>query len=365
MSEKRKVAVVLPYFGPGGAEKMVAQLVSALDQEQLEPEVFCVYGQPLNNHLEKMLLERNIPIHYIGKKKGFSLSAMFRLFRALDTFAPDVVHTHQYACVYTALWPLLRKKPFLHTFHTLPEVENKRLIRRLLTRYLVRAGIMTPVAISAENRRMIAAYYGIASDRVPVVPNPVDVQRFTSAAKIPDGVFRFITAGRFSAVKNQKMMFRAFAAFLSEGFEGRLVLLGKGEEEANLRVLADDLQIADRIDYAGYVPNVEDYLANADVFLLSSHYEAQPLSILEAMAAGLPIISTDVGGVRDIVTDNGILVPPGDTDAMAQAMVQLYTQPERYAKLAACSSRNAAAYDISHTAAGYTNLYRNCEHWQK
>ena len=312
-----------------------------------------------------MLTDRHIPIHYIGKKKGFSLSAIFRLFRALDTFSPDVVHTHLYACVYTALWPLLRKKPFLHTFHTLPEVENKRLTRRLLTKYLVRTGKMTPIAISAANRRMIAAYYGKNQELVPVVPNPVDVQRFASARKQTDGSFRFITAGRFSPVKNQQMILRAFAGFLAQGHDGRLVLLGKGEEEPNLRALADALQIADRVEYAGHVPNVEDYLAQADVFLLSSHYEAQPLSILEAMAAGLPIISTDVGGVRDIVTDNGILVPPGDPAAMTQAMVQLYTRKEQYQQLAACSFRNVQAYDLPHSAAGYTEIYCNCGKFQK
>lgn len=365
MAEKHKIAVVLPYFGPGGAEKMVAQLVSGLDRTQFEPKVFCVYGQPQGSHLEQMLQERQVPIHYIGKKKGFSLSAIFRLFRALDAFAPDVVHTHLYACVYAALWPMVRRKPFLHTFHTLPEVENKRVTRRLLTKYLVRTGKMTPIAISAENQRMIASYYGIALDRIPVVPNPVDLQRFVSEKRTPDGEFRFITAGRFSAVKNQQMMLRAFAAFLSEGHNGRLVLLGKGEEEANLKALADELRISDRIEYAGHVPNVEDYLANARVFLLSSHYEAQPLSILEAMAAGLPIISTDVGGIRDIVTDNGILVPAGDVTAMARAMSELFSDPALYEKLSACSLRNVQAYDLHRSVAGYEDLYRFCGEKQK
>ena len=116
------------------------------------------------------------------------------------------------------------------------------------------------------------------------------------------------------------MMYRAFAAFLKKGYDARLVMLGKGEEEEKLKELACELGISDRIDYPGFVPNVEDYLADADVFLLSSDYEALPLAVLEAMAAGLPIVATDVGGVCDIVTDNGILIPAGDLDAMVQAM---------------------------------------------
>ena len=96
---------------------------------------------------------------------------------------------------------------------------------------------------------------------------------------------------------------------------------------------------------------------NARVFLLSSHYEAQPLSILEAMAAGLPVISTDVGGVCDIVTDNGILFPAGDEDAMVQAIEKMYLDADTRLKMAAASAQNVQAYDVSNTVAGYCALY--------
>lgn len=357
MSNRTRVAVVLPYFGSGGAEKMVSQLVCGMDAAEFQIEVFCVYGQPQGNHLEQAILDSGIPIRYIGKKKGFSLSAVVKLFRELDRFSPDVVHTHLYACVYTALWPVIRKKPFLHTFHTLPEVENRRLVRRLLTKYLIRSRRMIPVAISGGNRKMVADFYHISEDRVPVVYNPVDVRRFNGRERICDGIFRFVTVGRLSAVKNQQMMLRAFSAFLAKGHAAKLLILGKGEAEEKLKTLSADLGIRDRVEFAGYVSNVEDYLVRADVFLLSSHYEAQPLSILEAMAAGLPVISTDVGGVSDIVTDNGILIPADDADAMAQAMEKLYTQRDLREKMAACAAKNVQRFDLQNTVAGYERLY--------
>ncbi len=355
--EKIKVAIVLPYFGPGGAEKMVAQLVAGMDPEAFHVEVFCVYGEPQNNHMEQYLQSKDIAIHYIRKGKGFSSSAVTRLSRALDAFGPDVVHTHLYACVYAAPWPVLRHRPMLHTFHTFPEIENKRPVRRILTRWLVRKNIMKPVGISASNQNMIAAYYGLSAERVPVVHNPVDLARFAEVSGTTDDTFRFITVGRFSPEKNQQMMLCAFAAFLQKGHDARLVMLGKGEEETKLKSLAKQLGIADRIDYAGYVNDVERYLKNADVFLLSSHYEAQPLCVLEAMAAGLPVISTDVGGVRDIVTDNGILIPAGDVDAMTQAMEKLYLDADARLELGAASAKNVQAYDVSATVAGYCALY--------
>lgn len=356
--DRIKVAMILPYFGTGGAEKMVAQLAAGMDTEKDNVEVFCVYGEPQDNHLEQMVKDSGVRIHFIGKKRGFSFSAMVKLFRELNAFQPDVVHTQQYACVYAALWPWIRKKPFLHTFHTLPKIENRRFTRRILTRFLVKRRIMMPVAISGSNQQLIADYYGLQRNTIPLVRNPVDVHKFSSGERPADDTFRFITVGRFSKEKNQRMMLHAFAELLKKGCDARLVMLGKGEEEENLRALARELGISEQIDFAGFVVNVEDYLGNADVFLLSSDYEALPLALLEAMAAGLPIISTDVGGVQDIVTDNGILISAGDTAALVQAMEEMYRKQDVRARMAAASRNNVRAYDVSNTVAGYSELYR-------
>lgn len=182
---------MLPYFGAGGAEKMVFRLAAGMDQTRYHIEVFCVYGQPQKNSMEEILCEKGIKLHHIGKKLGFSPKAVRKLFQSLDHFAPDLIHTHMYACVYAALWPLIRNKPFLHTFHTLPEVENARLTRRLLTRWLVSRNRMIPVAISEGNQRMVADYYHVSADRVPMVHNPVDVRRFAAGKRTEDGVFRW------------------------------------------------------------------------------------------------------------------------------------------------------------------------------
>lgn len=355
---KIKIAIVLPYFGGGGAEKMAAQLAANINREEFDAAVFCVYGSPLGNHLERIVDENHVPIHYIGKKRGFSLSAILRLFRKIDEFKPDVIHTHQYACLYAFFWPLLRRKPFYHTFHLPPELENRRFLRRVITKALIGMKVMSPVAISHQNQKFLARYYRLSEAEIPVVYNPVELDKFDDLKPRTNPDFTFITAGRFSAQKNQKLMLRAFADFLGKGYDARLALLGKGEEEENLRTLAEELGVADRIDFVGFVVNVEDYLNNADVFLLSSDYEALPLALLEAMAAGLPIVSTDVGGVLDIVTDNGILTAAGDMAGMVQAMEKLYLDRELCSQMAAASLKNVRGYDVSNTVAGYSELYR-------
>ena len=358
--KKIKVAIVLPYFGGGGAEKMAAQLAAGMDREAFDVEVFCVYGEPLGNHLEQMVQEKGIRIHFIRKKRGFSLRAIRQLYRKLGAFGPQVIHTHQYACLYACAWPFLHRVPFLHTFHLPPELENRRFLRRVTSKLLIGGKVMTPVAISHQNQKFLSSYYGLPEEKIPVVYNPVELAKFDSPKERTESEFTFITAGRFTAQKNHKMMYRAFASFLEKGYDARLMMLGKGEEEENLKELARELGISHRIDYAGFVANVEDYLTNADVFLLSSDYEALPLALLEAMAAGLPIVATDVGGVRDIVTDNGVLIKAGDTDAMVQAMEELYLKKELRQRMAEASKTNVRAYDVSNTVAGYAQLYRRC-----
>lgn len=356
--DKIKIAIVLPYFGGGGAEKMAAQLAANINRDAFDAAVFCVYGSPLGNHLEKIVAENHVPIHFIGKKRGFSFSAIRRLFREIDEFRPDVIHTHQYACLYAFPWPLVRRKPFLHTFHLPPELENRRFLRRVISKALIGMKVMSPVAISHQNQKFLSRYYRLPEAEIPVVYNPVELTKFDDLKPRTNQDFTFITAGRFTAQKNHKLMFRAFAEFLGKGYDARLVILGKGEEEDNLRTLTEELGIADRIDFAGFVVNVEDYLNNADVFLLSSDYEALPLALLEAMAAGLPIVSTDVGGVRDIVTDNGILTSAGDLTGMVQAMEKLYLDRGLRLQMAAASRKNVRGYDVSNTVAGYSELYR-------
>ena len=356
--ERVKAAVILPYFGAGGAEKMVSQFVAGIDQSRVHAEVFCVYGEPMGNHLERALQDNGIKIHYIRKKLGFSISAVKRLFRELDQFAPDVIHTHLNACVYSAPWAIIRKKPFLHTFHLPPTLENNRFLRRVISKTLVWTKVMSPVSISHQNQKFISEYFHLPKDKIPVVYNPVELGKFDNLKPRTNTKFTFITVGRFSAQKNQKMMLRAFAAFLEKGYDAKLVMLGKGEEEENLKALAKELHICDQIDFVGFVENVEDYLSNADVFLLSSDYEALPLALLEAMAAGLPIVSTDVGGVRDIVTDNGILLSSGDMDALVRAMEELYCKEDVRVRLATAAKKNVRAYDVSNTSAGYAELFR-------
>lgn len=383
-SNRPRVAVVLPYFYHGGAENMVSRLVSHLDLNKIEAEVFCIYGKPLGNQLEKAVEDHKVPIHYIGKGRGFSPSAMFRLWKELGAFKPDVIHTHLSACVYCAGFCLTHKVIMLHTVHNMPQYElikPKRLVMHVM--YAMRKAI--PVALSEENRKLIEQFYSVDKP-VHLIYNPVNIEEYDSRRKNTQEKekylqsqkdFVFLTAGRISEQKNHKLMLDAFAKakrMIKEQYNEeenwsdisavyntitpkvqrqiRLLILGDGPLLEELKRSNQDSDVT----FTGNVDHVADYMADADVFILSSLYEGLPLVVLEAMASGLPVISTRVGGICDVVTDNGILTDI-DADELAEAMVKLYRDDTLRGRMGQAAIQNVKKFDSSVIAEEYSDLY--------
>ena len=352
---KIRVAIVLPYFGNGGAENMVSRLTSHLDLNRVEAEVICIYGDRQNNELERNIWKHGVPIKYIHKGKGFSLSAIIRLNQELADFRPQIIHTHLSACVYCIPWVLTHQITMLHTVHNMPAYElikPKRILMSIM--YKIRKAV--PVAISHEIQRLMKEEYKL-NTKVELVYNPVDIVKFDFHLKENHNKYTIVSVGRLSIQKNQQLLFQAFEKVLEVDKEAELYILGDGPLRNKLETYILKHKLEHNIYLEGNVNNVEDYFAKADVFALSSSYEGLPLAVLEAMAAGLPIVSTDVGGVRDIVTDNGILVNPGDVDDLSHAMILLKDNRKLRDQMSICSKHNIVRFDTKIIAKYYVDLY--------
>lgn len=352
---KTKVAIVLMYFGNGGAENMVAHLVSHLNLDRFNVRVFCVFGNPQNNHLEEEVRSHGVDIIYIGKKLGFSFKAFWNLYKELNKFKPDVVHTHGTAGMYTSLWAMTHKVKVLHTVHNMPQFELGKEKRKVMA-LMYRTGKAIPVGISHTIQHLIAEMYKVKG-AVELVYNPVDIERFACLRKVDDFNGLFITAGRLDKQKNQELLIRAFKRVTEKEKKAKLFILGEGPLRKTLEEKINAEHMSDNIELLGNVTNIEQYFAKADAFVLSSDYEGLPLVLLEAMASGLPIVSTDVGGVKDIVTDNGILVDAGDEAALTSAMLNLAEDKTVRKKLSENALNNVKQYDVNNIAEQYERLY--------
>lgn len=351
-----KAVIVVPVFTTGGAENMAAQLAVNLDRSQVEVEVISMY--PRQGHIyEKKVEDAGVPIHYLDKQGHASLGAMVRLWKLLSELKPDVVHTHIYAGFYTIPWVLTHRAVQLHTVHNHPQTEFPYLLRQFMW-LCSKTGKLKYATISKMNQQLCCEYYHASPERFPYVNNPVETERFYHREG-PTGEIRFISVGRLEPRKNQILAIRAMPEVLRQVPNAKLVLLGDGEDRAMLEGEADTLGVRDAVVFAGNQPKPEDYLAEADVYLITSHMEGLPLSVLEAMAAGLPVIATNVGGMADIVKDNGVLIADDDLQALTREMIRFAGNPAAREQCGNASRELVKAYDARACARAYLNIYRN------
>lgn len=362
---KSRISIVHYRFGCGGAEHMVSELASHLNKNRFEVQVVCIYGQAEGNEMERSVEGSGALVSFLGFEGTESrLIGIARVWKALSEFKPDIVHTHLGAVQYCLPWVLAHGVKLLHTVHNVPDRETPGGAVKHAISWMYRTGRAVPVAISNQNRRLIASYYGLSDDLVALVNNPVDIEYFhpLDQIKADSPRFDFVNVAGLRPQKNQSLLLRAFAKVLSRFPEATLCIVGDGTERKALEELAMELGISASVVLTGQVSEravVRDLLWSSKAFVLSSDYEGLPLSAIEAMACGLPVISTNVGGMPDIVQGNGLLVPAGDLDAFVRAMVSVLE--DGFGRATSIRSRELACqFGADECAAKYESLYEKC-----
>jgi glycosyltransferase involved in cell wall biosynthesis len=201
------------------------------------------------------------------------------------------------------------------------------------------------IAVCEAGRESLIQITGIPREKVEVVPNGVDPDLFgldRSAARkdiltecsLPADVCLLGIVAQLRPQKHHELLFRAMRALRDSKMSAHLLVVGDGTERGRLEQLRTELNLEKDITFAGYRTDVPRILAGLDVFVLPSSVEGSPVSVLEAMASGLPVIAGDAGGVRELVADGttGILVPPMDLANLTEAILFLVSQPETRVK---------------------------------
>jgi glycosyltransferase involved in cell wall biosynthesis len=224
-------------------------------------------------------------------------------------------------------------------------------------------------AVCGFSAGALASHDGFPRDRIEIIPNGVELGDFVPvlppdaarrAARLPEHGPLIVSIARFHPVKDQATLVRGFARALAQVPEARLILAGDGPLKSALEQLARELRVADRVHFLGVRTDVPLLLQAADVFCLTSLSEAASLTVLEAMAAGRPIVLTDVGGNPELVRNEheGLLVPRGDAAAVGNAIVRLLSDRRLAERLAAAAaSRVRQEYPLSATIGRYYELY--------
>jgi glycosyltransferase involved in cell wall biosynthesis len=296
---------------------------------------------------------------------------------ALRGLGPDVVHTHQIGALFH-IGPTARRSgaPVVaHTEHGdhLSRAKAVRKARMRLVMALAARHAGRFFVVSAVISEAVAASGVVPGRKLAVVPNGIDTRAFAGddlaagAASvraelgIPAGAPVVGTVGRLAEVKRQDVLIRGFAAALGRFPDARLLIVGDGPLRGELRQLAGSLGLADRAHFVGYRPHPERFLRAMDVFALTSRTEGMPLSILEAWAAGVPVVASRVGGIPGLVEHGrtGLLVDPGDPQALANALAGLLGDPSLAGRITdAARSRVSDEFGLDVMAATYEAHYR-------
>ena len=300
-----RFAAIANHFGPAFRHIIVALDGNLECRERLRPDLNAVF-----------------PI--VDAPKGSMFGNVLRFRRLLKQWRPDVLVTGNWGAIEFAManfFPIARHLHVVDGFG--PEERSVQIPRRIWTRRLVLARSL--VVLPSRNLVRIATeVWKLNPRRVRYVPNGIDLDRFavrTRAAR--DGPPVIGTVAALRTEKNLARLIRAFAAAM-EKTQARLVIVGDGEERPALTALAASLGVAEYVTFTGHRNDTPALYADFDIFALSSDTEQMPLSVIEAMASGLPVVSTDVGDVRAMLaTENDDFVVPLDDDAMAGALAAL------------------------------------------
>jgi glycosyltransferase involved in cell wall biosynthesis len=343
-----RVVEVLATLKRAGAERMVVALARGLDRERFAPTVISLFDA-FPGGFEPELEAAGVPVRHLAKRPGMDARIWPRLARDLRALQPDIVHTHSYVMRYVLPAWLLAGRPgrLVHTVHNLAlkEVEWRG---RLLHRVAFGLGVV-PVAVSGEVAASFESVYGSAP---AVIPNGVDTEAccrpepWRRQNGIGERDLVVVSVARLDRQKNPLALARAFERIGT----GTLLVAGEGE-------LRPQLEARERVRLLGVRRDTPELLAAADVFALASDWEGHPLALMEAMAAGLPVVATRVGGVEEIVGDAGLLVPAGDEEDLTRALRQLMEDPELRRRLGQAARERSRRFGLRPMIESYQRLF--------
>jgi glycosyltransferase involved in cell wall biosynthesis len=369
-----KVLHVIDNFGYGGAERLLATLNTVAAPAELDLTVACLGPQtPERSVTLPLLTEAGLKPRFIGVHRLLDPLALPKIRRALRDSGCDVVHAHLgYAGTLVPPAARLAGVPCVTTLHHVPPPTQPRadLVKEWLwTRSAERGAAL--IWVSQAARDTAAALFPPRKPTWRVLHNGVDLTRYTSRAgqepaplpadlDVPAGAPVVTIVAALREPKGHEVALRAWPAVREKVPDAVLLIVGDGVHEPVLRAAAGE-----GVVFAGAREDVPDILAGSTLALLPSLTEALPTTLIEAAASGLAVVATTVGGTPETVEhgQSGILVPPGDADALAAAVAELLLDPQRRAAYGAAGRKLAEdRFDLQVWVRHLAALYADALH---
>jgi glycosyltransferase involved in cell wall biosynthesis len=337
----------------GGQEKLLVEFARHADRRHFALQFVSLEQR---GALARDLEAEGWPVTALDVPPGFWPGLVLRLARLFRRLRADAVHTHnERPLIYAApAARLARVRRVVHTRHGrgLGVSRRQALLANLAARWADHY-----VCVSDDCARLTVAQ-GLPERRVETLRNGIDTRHFAFTGPKPDGPA--VVVARLSPEKDVATLLDAAAQVVREQPDFRLAVAGDGPCMAELRQRASELGLGDRVQFLGMVRDVAGLLAGARLYVLSSVSEGVSLTLLEAMARGLPVVATRVGGTPEVVADGetGLLVPPREPAALATALARVGRDADLARRLGAAGRRRAERhFDVRRVVADYERMY--------
>jgi len=365
----KRVAHFIDSDDPGGAETVVVQLSRSLHEYGYCPEVWHV-GNPW---LVEQCRRHNIVCRYLPGRRFYKSIETLPLFvlllsATIRRHKINLLHSHLVDAVTSgAIAAFLARVPHVGTLHDVYSlVEDVRKLRLIRMASLFGTKVVT---VSSQIKRSIEQSHLCKGVRAEVIPNGTDVERFSRniswqnlrpSLGIRHDEVVLISVGRLVSIKGFESLIETVGRLLLDGVLMKLLIVGDGPDRSRYEELIKRKALSANIRLLGQRDDVPDLLKSSDCFVLASRSEGLSCSIIEAMAAGLPVVATDVGGNSELVQEglSGYLVPYGDLDALASRLKQIVAEVDCRNQLGLAGAHLAAQrFSLSAMVARYVALY--------
>lgn len=354
LSTRIRVAHIALQLDTGGMERLLTDFARHADRGVFDLRFVALSrGGRLAREIEGC----GWPVATLDTPPGLRPTLVHRLTRLFAADAIDIVHTHNTK-------PLLYAGPAARLARVGGVVHTRHGQRRGATAlqhgmFRLASRCADRMVCVSEDAARLCRTEGVDSARVTTIPNGIDTKRFAFAGPTPPGPVVYV--GRLSPEKDVATLLRAAALAVAEDPCLQLVIAGDGPCRAELTSLAASLRLASHVQFLGEVADIPALLRKASVFVLPSLSEGLPITVLEAMACGTPVVATRVGGTPEAVEHGrtGFLVPPGDDEQMAAAVIRILRDRVLAHRMSLMGrERIESRFDIRSMVVRYESLYR-------
>ena len=337
-----------------GVKRLFAWMIPRFDRARFTVSLISLRKRDLSNDTLDQL---GIDVTYLHRSK-FDPATLPALLKELNRLNADVVHLHGYgASTFGRLAAAVRRLPVV--VHEHANLTDTPWFQKVADRLLAPA---TDIAIAvsrstadftikarlipAERTRVV--YLGVPLEEFSRVRSAEEIAAARHALAIPDGTFAIGTVTRLMPSKGNQYLVEATPRIIDALPNARVYIVGEGELQADLESRAASFALGDRLVFTGFRRDVAEALSALDLVVFPSLWEGTPLTVLETLAMGKPIVSTDADGLQDVLTPghDAVMVPRRDSTALAEAMIALARDPAERSRLAAHAKTTGAQYDI-------------------